>query len=247
MPTGPGVSLSRGGHDEGVTDTEARTEERFAVRFTAGALVVLAALAAFAVILGLVAAGWAPLHRLDLRVDDRLNHYVAARPGEASFWRGVSTVGQPATFEVLAVLAAIVLWLRAHRRLALFVVVTVMGSSLLNNLVKFLVDRARPKVQIVLTHPAGTSFPSGHAMASFVALGLVALLARSSAGRTVAGLVGAGCGLVALLIGFSRLALGAHYLSDVVGAWLLGLAWLVALIQLFGVARAGAVSGRQRP
>ena len=42
----------------------------------------------------------------------------------------------------------------------------VMGSSLLNNLVKFLVDRTRPKVQIVLTHPAGASFPSGHAAGS---------------------------------------------------------------------------------
>lgn len=236
------VSRRRSGHDEGVTDTGTRSLDRFAVRFTAGAAVVLVALAGFALVLGLVAAGWGPLHRLDLRVDDRLNHYFAARPGATSFWRGVSTVGQPATFEVLAVVAAIVLWVRRNRRLALFVVVTVLGSSALNNVVKFLVDRARPHVEVALTHPAGSSFPSGHAMASFVALGLVALLVRWSARPAVAGLAAAGCLLGALLVGFSRLALGAHYLSDVVGAWLLGLAWLVALFEVFGVARTREVS-----
>lgn len=220
-----------------MTDTETRSVERFAVRLTAGAVIALIALAVFALVLGLVAAGWGPLHRLDLRVDDRLNHYFAPRTGATSFWRAVSTVGQPATFEVAAGLAAIGLWLRHHRRLALFLVVTVVGASLLNNLVKYLVDRARPTVPVALSHPAGSSFPSGHAMASFVALGLVTLLARRSAPRPVAIAVTVACVVGVLLVGFSRMALGAHYLSDVFGAWLLGLAWLVALVEIFGVAR----------
>jgi undecaprenyl-diphosphatase len=118
-----------------------------------------------------------------------------------------------------------------------FLVVTVIGASLLNNLVKFLVDRARPTVPVALSHPTGSSFPSGHAMASFVALGLVALLARWSTRRPAAIAVTAACAVGVLLVGFSRMALGAHYLSDVLGAWLLGLAWLVALVEIFGVAR----------
>lgn len=234
-----------------MSGTETRSVERFAARLTAGAVLVLVTLAVFALVLGLVAAGWGPLHRLDLRIDDRLNRYFAPRSGATSFWRGVSAVGQPATFEAAAVIAALGLWLRRDRRLALFTVVTVIGASALNNVVKFLVDRARPTVPVVLTHPTGSSFPSGHAMASFVGLALLALLVRAPARRAVAITVTAGCVLGVVLVGFSRMALGAHYLSDVVGGWLLALAWLVALVEVFGVARRGEVgtevSGPPRP
>lgn len=218
-------------------DTGTRSVERFAVRPTAGAVMILLALAAFAVVLGLVGAGWGPLHRLDLHVDDRLNGYFASRDAATSFWRGVTTVFQPATFEVVAAVVAVALWFRRRRRLALFAVATVAGSSALNNLVKVLVDRARPNVPITLTHAAGSSFPSGHAMSSFVSLALLAWVAHRLGRRALARGVAAACGLVIGLVGFSRMALGAHYLSDVVGAWLLGLAWLMAMFGAFGVAR----------
>jgi undecaprenyl-diphosphatase len=80
-----------------------------------------------------------------------------------------------------------------------------------------------------LAHASGKSFPSGHAMTSFVAFGVLIVLVhgRRQAIAAVAALV------LVPLVGFSRLALGVHYLSDVLGAWLLGATWLLAVHWIF--------------
>lgn len=208
-------------------------------RLTARDAAALVALIAFAVLLALVRAGWGPLHRLDVSIDGGLNDWSARHRTVVDLLEGVTNVGQPFTFQVLAVAAGIALWRTGRARTALFVVVTVLGAGLLGTAVKYLVARSRPTVEVVLVHPAGSSFPSGHSLTSFVALGVLVLLVRGHRALTACA-----AAFVALAIGFSRLALGAHYLSDVVGAWLLGTVWVLVTTRVLGF---GAPEARVTP
>jgi membrane-associated phospholipid phosphatase len=184
----------------------------------------------------LVATRWSPLISLDVSAADHLDRWTAAHPAAATAWRVVTTAGQPLTWEVLAAVCATALWLRRRRRLAVFVLLAVFGSVAWYDLVKAAVGRHRPVVTHPLVHPFGASFPSGHAMVSGVAMALVVLASRQRLHRAVAGAaVSAGAVLVALAVGFSRLALAAHYPSDVLGGWLLATAWFLGLGAAMGI------------
>lgn len=211
--------------------------ERFTVRMTVGSVLALAAIAVFALALVLVQARWGPLHRLDVKVDDGLNRYFATHRGAVSWWRDVSAVLQPITFEILAVIGAAALWWAGRRRIAVFTLVTVFGAILLDTVTKSLVDRSRPTVAVVLSRARGSSFPSGHAMASCVALAVLVIVLWPRLSRRWAVPTAVGAGIVVAAVGFSRLALGVHYLSDVLGAWLLGAAWVLAMVEIFRVAK----------
>ena len=92
--------------------------------------------------------------------------------------------------------------------------------------VKFLLARVRPPFLEGLT-AGSTSFPSAHATVSITVYGFLALaVATAAPARWQAEIVVAGAALI-LLIGFSRLLLSLHYLSDVVGGFLVGAAWLL--------------------
>lgn len=207
---------------------------RYARRRVAPAVVVLILLAAFAAVLTLVLTRWSPLRSLDLGLDRRLNDFFSHHHNFTSAAKAVTDAGQPLTFEVLAVLGAVVLWISGHPRLAIFTPVTVLGAGLLGTIVKALVDRARPTLPVELSRASGASFPSGHALSSTAGLGalvFVLYVLRVAHRRTVAGAAVA----VGALIGFSRLALGVHYLSDVVAGWLLGVAWVLILADIYAV------------
>jgi undecaprenyl-diphosphatase len=128
------------------------------------------------------------------------------------------------------------LW-RRLTRLAVFVAVTVAVNPLLNELVKVAVHRARPVLTDPVVHANGASFPSGHAQAAMVGysvLLLVFLPVLRGPARPVAIVVAA---LMVLAIGFSRVALGVHYVSDVLAGYVLGAAWVASMIALFNTWR----------
>jgi undecaprenyl-diphosphatase len=140
------------------------------------------------------------------------------------------------------------LFWRRRPLLALFVAVTAIGSSLLNDLVKSLVDRARPILPQPVSVAHGLGFPSGHAQAAVVGYGilLVIFLPMLHGAARVAAVRGAV--LMIAAIGFSRIALGVHYLSDVLAGYVLGAAWLAAMVAAFGVASVKPhSSARDRP
>jgi undecaprenyl-diphosphatase len=132
-----------------------------------------------------------------------------------------------------------VLWLLRHggRKLPLFLVITCLGGGLIDTIVKVVVGRPRPSVDEPILTAFGNSFPSGHSMQAVVCYGallLVFLPLCDGWKRPVA--IGATVALV-LAIGFSRLTLGVHYVSDVLGGYALGAAWLLASVAAFEIWR----------
>jgi membrane-associated phospholipid phosphatase len=99
--------------------------------------------------------------------------------------------------------------------------------------VKTIVDRARPHLVDPVAVAAGKSFPSGHAQAATVGFGILLLVLLPAVPRTrrIWVWLAAAAGVAA--IGFARIALGVHYLSDVLGAVLIGSAWLLAMTAAF--------------
>jgi membrane-associated phospholipid phosphatase len=127
----------------------------------------------------------------------------------------------------------IVLLVRRQRRLALWAAVTTIVAGLLGDGLKTVVARARPVLPEPVAHAPGFSFPSGHALNSFVFFGILLLLVLPllpRAWRWVAWAVAVGG---TLLVGFDRVALGVHYVSDVVGGWLLGAGLLAMSVAAF--------------
>jgi undecaprenyl-diphosphatase len=118
------------------------------------------------------------------------------------------------------------LWHTEHKHSARMLLAATAGNILLNNGLKLLFDRERPAVFEWGTHAASSSFPSGHAMSATVVYGTVAyLLARLQKhtwARAITLLVAV---LMIALICLTRLYLGVHYPSDVLGGIVVGLAW----------------------
>jgi membrane-associated phospholipid phosphatase len=131
---------------------------------------------------------------------------------------------------LLSMVTAAVLARHAGRTLAATGPVSAAGAALLVTTVKLLIARPRPTVGDVVAVASGFSFPSGHsaqAVATYGALAWIATHTIMRSGRWRAWV--AAC-VIALLIGFSRLYLGVHWLSDVVGGLVLGAAWLALTI-----------------
>jgi len=113
--------------------------------------------------------------------------------------------------------------------------------------VKILVDRPRPVVDHPVATAWGKSFPSGHAMSSTVTYGALLLtFLPVLPGRRRAAAVVATAALV-LVIGSSRLILGVHFLTDVIGGYVLGLAWLLGATAAFEIWRVELGGRRAEP
>lgn len=100
-------------------------------------------------------------------------------------------------------------------------------STILNNVIKIIIRRSRPDV-IKLVTETSFSYPSGHTMASVSIYGIIIyLLLNSNINKTVKYISSVGLSLLILLIGISRIYLGAHYMSDIIGAMLVSTIWLL--------------------
>ena len=215
-----------------------RADARFGARAVfAGAALLLVAVP-FGLLLFLVEDSWRPLVRMDGGARDDLHAVALHHDGLVSALKVLSTIGSAVVYiPLFAAVAAWLAWSQRLPRLAAFVVVTMTGSVVLNSLVKLAVDRARPVLADPVAHAAGMSFPSGHAQSAMVAasvLLLVFLPLLRGAWRWVA--VGVAVAYV-LAIGFARVTLGVHYVSDVLAGYVLGAAWVAAMIAAFNAWR----------
>jgi undecaprenyl-diphosphatase len=211
-----------------------------------------------ALIVGLILAGLALLlfswlgreiiTGVPLSADERLRSAIHAHssPGVTSVMIAASQFGGPAWLVPLALGLAVAFLVHGWRRGALLVVVTVAGAGLLNGLLKQTFNRARPAPYFDYPLPASNSFPSGHAFFAASLIGgsavLISARLRSLPLRVVLWLVALS---LILLIGFSRVYLGVHYPSDVLGGYAIAIVWVAAVALGDRLASHRRLRGRQ--
>ena len=191
------------------------------------ALIVLTAGAwAFGAVAEEVAEG--ETARDDQRFADWL-HGRATDPLTDAF-RTFTWTGNGAFLTVVVIVAAIVLWRRSYVTDALFVVLAFVGAEVITDGMKQGFRRDRPFFEDPLATASSFSFPSGHSLVSLAVYGSIAIvIARHVRDRRVAVAVLAVAAIWVLAIGFSRLYLGVHFLTDVVAGYAAGAAWLALL------------------
>lgn len=192
--------------------------------FTGLALVTLAA-AAFAQIARAVVRGQTQ------QFDDGILRFMGkvGAPWLDAAALEVTALGARVVVYMVVLVASAFLWQSRHHYSAALLWVSVIGSGLINSVLKLSFNRARPDVFPWRTQHVGlASFPSGHAMTSIVVYGTLAfLIARLAPTRLLRRLTWGLAVLVIVLVGLSRLYLGVHYPSDVLAGFIIGGAWAI--------------------
>jgi undecaprenyl-diphosphatase len=143
--------------------------------------------------------------------------------------RDITSLGSTIVLGIITFSVVGYLFLAGKAAVAWLMLLAVVGGVALNNLLKFAFARPRPDF---VTHAARvftTSFPSGHATLSAIAyLTIGALLARTHPSFTISIYFMALAAFLTVLIGVSRIYLGVHYPTDILGGWCIGVAWAMA-------------------
>ena len=156
-------------------------------------------------------------------------HHTGALAHAGALW--VTQMGTGAVGCAVALSATALLASSARSALVAPLWVTFLGAEATAWGVKFLLGRPRPTF-IETVAEVSPSFPSAHATTAVAVYGFVALAAAMSLDGPARRAVIAGAALLALLIGASRVVLSVHYLTDVLGGYLVGGAWLLAALAL---------------
>ena len=158
--------------------------------------------------------------------------YVGDNPVLVPIARGLTALGEPTILIAASFVVALVLWLRGHRHLPMvFIAITMFGRAV-SELQKYWIARPRPDFEPHLVIVKTSSFPSGHANSSMIFFLTLALVA--SAGTKWQRPAVAAAIALSLLVGASRVMLGVHWPSDVVGGWALGMLWVLVTLRLAG-------------
>lgn len=184
------------------------------------AVIFTLALALFLLLTLVVTTHWSPL--LDFDQAGRAVVNAHRTPGLTTFLTNLTHLYDQTGTIVIALLIVVGCFIWRGLNTSLQALVTITTGNFLNHLVKGWIARPRPDGQVLL-HYAGWSFPSGHSAGVMVTAGFLILLVLRTKWPTgwrhfIATLLG----ILILLIGFSRIYVGAHFPSDVLGGWLLG-------------------------
>ena len=140
--------------------------------------------------------------------------------------RDITALGSSAVITLLTIFVTGYFWIARKRHTVVLILVAVVGGALLNSLLKGIFERPRPSLVPKLDHVTSHSFPSGHAQASaviYLTLGAILASLVHEPQRKIY-LLGSAVA-AALLVGMSRVYLGVHYPSDVLGGWIVGFSW----------------------
>ncbi|HKP39102.1 MAG TPA: phosphatase PAP2 family protein [Pyrinomonadaceae bacterium] len=205
------------------------------LHLTVGLVALGAALLLFGVIAENVAAGDS-LTRVDARINAWLHAHNQTQL--TTFCLLISNLHSNLVVTTVTVAICAYLWERHLRYWVLTFVFTVFGGMLLNYLLKLLFVRPRPHFDDPILILTTFSFPSGHTLLAVVFYGTLCVFAvsRLRVWKLRVPLIFTGLLMIAL-VGFSRMYLGVHYLSDVLGAIVEGLAWLALCLITVGILR----------
>ncbi len=177
------------------------------------------------------------LVRWDMIIDGSIHARMTAL--DLRVVSAVSQLGSPVAMALLGLGGAVMLW-RARRRAVLMGwVAAFLGGALLDQVLKLAVHRQRPEYAATFLHGHSFSFPSGHAMGSTIGYVMLAYITRHSwrPRPRLRLAVRGGTTLVVVAIGLSRILLGVHYPSDVIGGWAAGVAWMTVCTAGIGIAQ----------
>jgi undecaprenyl-diphosphatase len=149
----------------------------------------------------------------------------------------ITTLGGASVRAPVTIAAALVLALRERGREAAMLAFAVAGGAIVLPILKVLFDRARPDLFWHLVVQTDWSFPSGHSMGSMILYPLLGHIAGIGRGRARARWLAALSVVLALLIGSTRVLLGVHWASDVIGGWLIGGAVAMLAFAVLGKAQ----------
>jgi membrane-associated phospholipid phosphatase len=158
--------------------------------------------------------------------------YAGHRPELAMVGHVLTALGEPTVLIAASVLAALWLWFRGHRHLPVALIAITTAGRALSELQKYWIARARPDLETHLVLVKTSSFPSGHATSSMIFYVVVALILTTGT-RWREAAVGIAI-LISFLVGLSRVMLGVHWPSDVIGGWAFGLLWVLLTLRLAG-------------
>jgi len=177
-----------------------------------------------------------PLTQFDVTVANLLHQHASATLTEIA--KGITLLGSPVFITGWALIVTFRLLTRKEYLTAGGWAAALVGGGLMDQVLKRVFHRPRPAWDLPILIARGWSFPSGHAMGSLVAYGMLVYLIVRTMGHARRRLALAGCALVlVLLIGLSRMYLGVHYFSDVVAGYAAGTVWLTACITGLEVVR----------
>lgn len=155
--------------------------------------------------------------------------YAGGRPALVLAARIFTALGEPTVLVGAGFIVAAWLWWRSRARLALALLLVVLIGRGLAEVQKLSIERPRPTLDPHLVVVKTWSFPSGHSASSMIFyLTLALALAPEGQWRRIAA---AGAILLSLFIGLSRVMLGVHWPSDVVGGWSFGMLWVLLTLR----------------
>lgn len=185
----------------------------------------IAAITALAAIwLAMLLGGTGPLDR---SVYEAL--YAGNRPVLAGIAHFLTALGEPTVLIAATLLCALWLWRVGRARLGLTLLLIAMLGRGLSEVQKYWIGRDRPDLEAHLVVVKTRSFPSGHANSSMIFYLAVAL--ALTAGTRWQRPAAAAAVILSLLIGTSRVMLGVHWPSDVIGGWAFGLLWVLLTLR----------------
>jgi undecaprenyl-diphosphatase len=154
---------------------------------------------------------------------------------------GLTYLAEPILWTALGfVIAAVIASRKAYREAATIAIATG-GAAAMTWFLKHITHEERPHLFVSPVHDSGYAFPSGHSITASCLFVLFALLwTQDPRRRHARPRLLAVAGAIALVIGFTRVYLGAHWPTDVIGGYLAGLAWL-------GVCWTGYLAAERRP
>jgi undecaprenyl-diphosphatase len=176
--------------------------------------------ALFGVLLALVETHWGPLARLDQGWIDTEHRYAREHTAWTAAVQMLSGIGGTTTMRILLGLAAAWLWLIGARVLACWTAAQMLIGWAGQWIFKLSVGRVRPHFGDPVSHASGPAFPSGHAMASAITCAILVWLLWPHANRAGRAAAVAAATVTVLTIGWTRIALGVHWPSDVLAGWL---------------------------